>query len=150
MHLSLRGLSFCWATWSFSNVSATLRQQPSASIKLRRFSDVERCRIKMLMSRSSPLMCQPHAYGQVLMCRHVQVTTKESIRLLYSIDNRVRRATWLERSLLAWFNRQTDTALITRLSTGRFGLALAWFCWPWPWPSYMRAGPGQGRPWPSL
>ena len=34
-------------------------------------------------------------------------------------------------------------ALVTRLSTGRSGPALAHFGWPWP--SYLRARPGQGQ-----
>ena len=40
--------------------------------------------------------------------------------------------------------------VMVRLSTGRSGPALAHFGWPWPWPSYLRARPGQGRPWPLL
>ena len=106
----LRGLSFCRATWSFGNVSATDGCFYQATA-------VQRCQINMLTSRSSPLMCRPRAYGHVLACWRVPVTTKESIRLLYSIDNRVHRAVLLERSWLAWFNRQTDTALITATTT---------------------------------
>ena len=105
----LRGLSFCRAAWYFGNASATdgCFYQATAA---------RRCRIKMLTSRSSPLMCRPRAYGRVLACPRVPVTTKESIRLPDNINNRVRRAVWLERSWLAWFNRQTNTALISVLS----------------------------------
>ena len=102
----LRDLSFCRAAWYFGNASATdgCFYQATAA---------RRCRIKVLTSRSSPLMCRPRAYGRVLACSRVPVTTKESIRLPDNIDNRVRRAVGLERSWLAWFSRQTNTALIT-------------------------------------
>ena len=38
--------------------------------------------------------------------------------------------------------------LFLRLSMGRSGPALAWFCWPWPWPS--RAGPTTLGPGPPI
>ena len=106
----LWGLSFCWAAWSFGNVSAM-------DGCFYRATAARWCRIKMLTSRSSLLMCRPRAYGRVLACQCMPVTTKESIRLPDSIDNHVRRAVWLERSWLAWFNRQTNTALINAIES---------------------------------